>query len=288
MFDGVHLGHRHLWQQIAGLCLSAADSTLAVTFRNHPLRLIAPQRAPLSLGPVEQRAQLLRQAGADDVLILDFTPELRSLTGAEFVNMLVKDHGITDLVMGFNNSIGSDRISSPDDYRRLAADTGVRLHPASEFRLGADRAVSSSAIRSALAQGDVDCANSLLGRPYSISGTITRGKQLGRTIGFPTANIEAFDPRQAMPGPGVYALDVILPDDSIHRAMANIGRRPTVDRQPDAPTTVEVNIFDFEGDLYGQPLTLLFLKRLRSEQRFDSLEALRSRLEEDRRLATAL
>ncbi len=288
MFDGVHLGHRHLWQQIAALAKAGAGTSLAITFRNHPLQLIAPQRAPLSLGPVEQRVELLRQAGADDVLILDFTPALRALTGAEFVKLLVKDHGVTDLVMGFNNSIGSDRISAADDYRRLADDTGVRLHPAAEFRLGADRTVSSSAIRSSLAKGDVECANSLLGRPYSISGTITHGKQLGRTIGFPTANVEAFDPRQAMPGNGVYALDVILPDDSTHRAMANIGHRPTVDRQPDAQTTVEVNIFDFDGDLYGQPLTLLFLKRLRSEQRFDSLEALRSRLEEDRRMAMAL
>lgn len=282
MFDGVHLGHRHLWEQISRMATDAGATSLAVTFRNHPLELIAPDRAPMSLCTIEERVELLRQAGADEVLVLDFTPELRSLKAAEFVEMLARDHGVTDLVMGFNHSIGSDRVCSPEGFAELSHRTGVRLHPASEFRCELCPDVSSSAVRKALSEGDIATANHLLGRAYSISGNVGHGKELGRTLGFPTANIEGWPQRQIMPAPGVYALDVSLPDGSLRRAMANIGRRPTVDRQTDAKTTVEVNIFDFDGDLYGQPLTLHFLKRLRSEQRFDSLSELQAQLQRDR------
>lgn len=288
MFDGVHLGHRHLWQEISSQCDSDGSISLAVTFSRHPLEIIAPEYTPPSLCPVEQRADLLRHAGADQVLVLDFTPQLRALTAAEFLRVLAHDHGITRLVTGFNNSIGSDRVSTPEAYVRLQADTGIHISSASEFRLADGRTVSSSAIRDCIAQGNIPAANIMLGRPYSLSGTIGHGKQIGRTIGFPTANVEPSDCRQAIPAPGVYALDVILPDGSIRRAMANIGRRPTVERQADAPTTIEVNIFDFEGNLYDQQLTLQFLQRLRSEERFDSLDTLRNRLAADRQKAMEL
>lgn len=288
MFDGVHLGHRHLWKQIGLMCADCGASSLAVTFRNHPLELIAPQKAPLSLGPVDQRASLLRQAGADNVLILDFTPELRMLSAAEFVNLLADKYAVTHMVVGFNNSIGSDRVSTPEAYALLAQQTHVHIYPAEEFRIEGMERISSSTIRNALAAGHIDTANSMLGRNYSISGVVSHGQQLGRTIGFPTANIVPDDSRQALPAPGVYALDAILPDGTSRRAMANIGKRPTVESSTDAPITFEVNIFDFEGDLYGKNLNVHFLKRLRDEQRFDSLEALRNRLEEDRHQAISL
>lgn len=288
MFDGVHLGHRHLWQEISGQCGADGSTSLAVTFSRHPLEIIAPERVPLSLCPVGQRAELLRQAGADQVLVLDFTPQLRALTAAQFLRMLASHHGITHLVTGFNNSIGSDRANTPEAYARLESDTGVNIRTATEFRLPDGRTVSSSAIRNYIACGDLPTANLMLGRPYSLSGTVGHGKALGRTIGFPTANILPADARQVIPAKGVYALDVLLPDGSRRRAMANIGQRPTVERQADAPTTIEVNIFDFEGNLYDRQLTLQFLQRLRSEERFDSLDTLRNRLAADRQKAMKL
>ena len=288
MFDGVHTGHRHLWQQIKALCTAEGASSLAVTFRNHPLELIAPDKAPQYLCTLEERTALLRQAGADDVLVLDFTPELRSLTAAEFTSMLAREHGVTDLVMGFNHSIGCDRVSTPQAYSEVSRLTGVRLHPATEFNLPGNRSVSSSAIRRAINEGDMTAASVMLGRPYSIGGSVCHGQQLGRTIGFPTANISGWPQRQIMPAPGVYALDITLPDKSLRRGMANIGKRPTVETGDNAPLSVEVNIFDFNGNLYGEYLTLHFLKRLRTEQRFDSLDSLREQLQRDREASLSL
>ncbi|MDE6040862.1 MAG: riboflavin biosynthesis protein RibF, partial [Muribaculaceae bacterium] len=193
--------------------------------------------------------------------------------------MLHDSENVVALAMGFNNHIGSDRRAAAS---LAPATSGVEIVPLEE--LDNRSGVSSSAIRNALIHGKVEEAAALLGRPFEITGTVVHGKQLGRRIGFPTANINLIQPDLIVPADGAYAVDVRLVDGTTHRAMANIGHRPTVDT-PDAPLSIEIHIIDFSGNLYGTAINVSFLKRLRPEQRFNSIESLKAQLEIDRQHA---
>ena len=275
-FDGVHRGHAHL---INLLKIEAASRGLApavITFRNHPLSLVSPNAVPASLTPAGMRKVLLERLGVE-VILLDFTPELRVMTAGEFLNYISGRFQVKLMLMGFNNHIGSDCLDALDpDLQAAAAREGIEIVTAPEL---GDEGVSSSAVRAALADGDVEMASSLLGRPYAIEGRVVYGRQLGRTIGFPTANISP-DPGVAIPSAGVYLCTI-----SGHRAVVNIGNRPTVDRRVDAPLSIEAHLLDFSGDLYGRNLTLEFYSRLRDEKRFGSLEELKSAIARDVRMA---
>lgn len=264
-FDGVHRGHRFLIDTLKREAKLRGLQPLAITFSCHPLALIAPEKEPACLTTVDER---IKHMGVD-VEVLDFDDNLRAMTAEEFLAMLRKKYGVTLFLLGFNNTIGSDRLGA----ERLAGRTvcGVEViaadaHPALP--------VSSSAIRTALADGKITDANRMLGRPYALTGTVAHGKQLGRTIGFPTANIVT-DSKVVIPAPGVYAGRV---DE--HMAVINIGRRPTVDL-PDAPLSIEVHLLDFSGDLYGKTLTVEFIARLRDERKFGSLEELKDAIAAD-------
>lgn len=282
MFDGVHLGHRYLWHHIKALARECGGSTLAVSFVDHPMQLIAPDRSPRMLTTAAQRQQLLHQAGADEVVMLDFNEQIRRMTAAEFVEMLHERYGVTDLVMGFNNSIGSDRVSGRQGCTTLSAATGMAIHIAGECdkRTADGHPLSSSSVRQALQQGDVAAAAAVLGRTYSLTGLVVHGHHVGTGIGYPTANLRPADSTLLVPKAGVYAVDVTLPDGSRRRGMLNIGRRPTI-ADGDSRTTIEVHIIDFTGNLYGRSVTVEFRKRLRDERQFDSLEALRTQLAAD-------
>ncbi len=264
-FDGVHRGHRFLLDQLRREADTRGLQPLAITFSTHPLALIAPERAPRSLSTLDER---VRRMGVD-VEVLDFNTELRGMTAAEFLAMLHERYGVTLFLLGFNNKIGSDRM----DADQLAGRTisGVEILAASEHPA---LPVSSSAIRAALGEGNITDANRMLGRPYALTGTVVCGKQLGRTLGFPTANVEP-EADLVVPAMGVYVARI-----GEHMAVVNIGRRPTVDR-PDAPVSIEAHILDFSGDIYGQPITLEFLAKLRGERKFDSLQELKNAIYTD-------
>ena len=287
MFDGVHRGHIHLWQRIKAMAQASSGTSLAVSFTHHPMRLIAPGHAPGMLTTAGQRSRLLHQAGADEVVILDFTEQLRRMTATEFVSMLRERYGVTDLVMGFNNNIGSDRMHGLEASAKLPASAGVTVHIADEceMRTADGNTLSSSSVRRALLQGDVSTAAAVLGRNYRLSGRVVHGHRVGTGLGYPTANIEPCDSSLLVPAPGVYAVDVILDDNSRHRGMLNIGSRPTI-ADGDNRTTVEVHILNFNGDLYGREIAVEFIKRLRDERQFDSPEALRRQLAADARAAS--
>lgn len=272
MFDGVHLGHQYLISQLKEHC----DEAVAVTFTNHPLWVIKGERVPRLLSTPAEKSGLL---GALDVspVLLPFDEQLRHMTAEEFIRMLAREHGIDLLVLGFNNSIGSDRRTAADD-NALCNATGVEIIRASE--LPGDVKVNSSAIREMVAAGYVKQAASLLGRNYAINGTVVHGKKLGRTIGFPTANIEADSTDKLIPANGVYAADATTTDGHAYRAVVNIGHRPTVDN-PSAPVTIEAHLDGFTGSLYDQQLTLYFLQQLRGEMKFPDFEALRSAIARD-------
>lgn len=268
-FDGVHLGHRFLLESLRAQAAGRNLQPLALTFADHPLSLIAPERVPARLMSAERRRSLLEAEGVE-VAMLDFNSQLRSLTGAQFLEMLNRRYGVELFLLGFNNRIGSDRLGAEN----LAGKTvgGVKVLAADEHP---ELCVSSSLIRAALSRGDVETAARMLGRPYSIEGKIVSGKQLGRTIGFPTANLEP-DPDVMIPATGVYAGEMLG-----HPAVINIGHRPTVEGRADAPLSIEAHLLGFSGDLYGRTAELTFTHRLRGEQLFESLEALKAQINKD-------
>ena len=279
-FDGVHLGHRHL---IDTVCASGRELNLTpsvVTFSNHPRRLVDPGFRIDMLMNLDERIKSLTEYGIEDVILIEFDASVRAMSAREFIRRLHSDYDVDALVMGFNHRFGSDRIADFEQYRAIGAEEGVMVIPSDEYVPDCARSVSSSAIRRMLREHHPEQAAEMMGRPYSITGIVEHGKELGRTIGFPTANVSPVNPDQLIPGNGVYAADVIMPDNTRRRAILNIGHRPTVDTA-DAPISIEAHILDFDGDLYGQTVTVEFLRFLRSEQRFSSLDGLRRQLEAD-------
>lgn len=264
-FDGVHRGHRFLLDQLKCEADARGLQPLAITFSTHPLALIDPERTPRSLSSLEER---VRRLGVD-VEVLEFDDALRNMTAEKFIAMLHERYGVTLFLLGFNNKIGSDRLGADQLAGRIIS--GVEIMAAGEHPV---LPVSSSAIRAALEAGDITDANRMLGRPYSLTGKVVLGKQLGRTLGFPTANVEP-DADVVVPAKGVYVARA-----GEHMAVVNIGRRPTVDR-PDAPVSIEAHILDFRGDIYGRTLTIEFLARLRGEKKFASLQELKDAINTD-------
>lgn len=287
MFDGLHAGHRFLLRQLRSEANARGLTPLAITFPTHPLHIIAPERAPMLLSTTSEKEALLHAAGVTP-LMLPFDNELRNTSASRFLTLLHTRHQVDALLLGFNNRFGHDAPSGFHSYRQLAEQAGIELIQANELPTGSAPTVSSSLIRGFLASGSIDQANTLLGRPYSVNGTVVHGRRLGHTIGFPTANLQPGSPLKLIPSEGVYAAMALLPGGERHPAVVNIGHRPTVESTSDAPLSIEAHIIGFTGNLYGQPLTLEFMARIRSEQRFDSIDTLRKAIEADRAAALSL
>lgn len=273
MFDGVHKGHAHLLRQLKDEAAEHDLAPLVLTFARHPLSVLHPESAPAVLTGTGLRADLICRLGIDNIGILDFSPDDFRLCAAEFMDRIRNEFGVEALLMGFNNHIGSDRLTCQD----LAAD-GMPVIGASRYP---DLMVSSSAVRAAVVGNDFAKAEELLGHQFIIRGTVVGGHRIGRTIGFPTANVVPEDPAQLIPEDGVYAVTVRT-DAGTYRGMANIGMRPTVGG---THRTLEVHLIGFEGDLYGQTVDIGFIRRLRGERRFPDLQALKAQLVNDCRAA---
>lgn len=281
MFDGVHEGHRALLRNLCDHAAALRLTPAAVTFRSHPRHFVKPCSRVAMLMSVADRVEKLSEYGVKDIILLDFDEHTRMMSARDFMKMLHDDYNVDAIVMGFNNRFGHDRPEGADAYRDIAGSLGIKLYTADEYHSEAAPAVSSSTVRQLLADCDVNKAAALLGHPYRLSGTVAHGKELGRTIGFPTANIEPCDNDSVIPGNGVYAVIVHLPDGSTRPGMLNIGHRPTVD-SPYAPPSIEVNIFDYDADLYNKPVAVDFIAFMRHEQAFQSLEELKRQLSDDR------
>ncbi len=277
MFDGVHLGHRSIISKTVELADQNDLSSLVITFDRHPLSVISPEHTPASLSTPKERVSLIKKLGVDKVVVLPFDQNLRRLTAEEFIkDILIDRYNTRILVIGHDHGFGSDRLRGIDNYIKIAHKTGIRIVEAPYW--GHER-VCSSAVREYLANGDIVGANRLLGRPYSVTGEVVSGKRIGHTIGFPTANLQISD-SSAIPARGVYA--ALINDENnefIGQAMVNIGVAPTV--TDNGNLTIEAHILDYNGDLYGQCLSLQFINRLRDEQRFDSLDSLVNQLQKD-------
>lgn len=246
---------------------------VAVTFDRHPLEIVAPERAPLLLTLPGEQEKLLEKSGVE-VLRINFDESTRRLTAAEWMKRLRDEQNMSVLVVGYDNTFGSDGLCmSLSDYADIGRQIGVEVVQAPVVD-----GISSSAVRRAVAAGDVKKAAEMLGRPYELNGAVVHGNALGRTIGWPTANL-APDARRLIPSPGVYAAGAVLPDGKNYPAVVNIGNRPTV--AANAPLSIEAYIIGWSGSLYGLELRLRFLSRLRDEKRFGSLELLKEEIAAD-------
>jgi len=281
MFDGVHRGHQAVVRELRECALSRGMSVCVITFTDHPMRHICPQKAPRLLTTCEQKIEYLRSAGADEVVALDFNEALRRLTAREFIRVISEKLNVKVWMLGFNHRFGSDGINDFDEYVRIGREMGVEvLHAGREVIGGMRKPVSSSLVREALDQGRIEDANLMLGRPYAMLGTVEAGRRIGRTIGFPTANVKPLLAEQAIPMHGAYACRAII-NGVEWNAMTNIGCRPTIGYGLEP--TIETHVIGFEGDLYGKEIEVRYLRRIRDERKFDSLDDLRRQLNQDLR-----
>ncbi len=281
-FDGVHRGHLCLVEQLCEEARKRALPAVLVTFDRHPRAVLCPDEAPTLLTTLEEKEILLRSTGVDEIVVLPFTLELSRLTALEFMREVLKDNLSVDaLLLGYDHAFGHGG-GTLEDYRRWGVETGIEVIRATEFP-GCH--ISSSACRRLLERGEVEHAAELLGRNYSLTGDVVKGFHVGHELGFPTANILPTRDK-LLPKRGAYAVWVTMQDGTQYAGMLNIGNRPTMENGE--AVSVEVNLLDFEGDLYGQRLTVEFVGHLRDEQKFGSAAELARQLRNDESRARAI
>lgn len=266
-FDGVHKGHQFLFEHLGQLASERGLEPLIVTFKDHPRRALDADYVPRLLTSLEERTAKLNQYG--EVLVFPFE-EIQPLSAKEFMLRLRDEYGVTALLMGYDHRFGSDRLKHPQDYRHIGEQCGVEVITLSEYTEG-EWHVSSTEIRMALETGNIAVANELLGHPYSLRGRVVHGKAIGRTIGFPTANIEPLDPHKVIPKFGVYVALVNTPTMDDAPSFVNINKKGLI----------EVHIPSFKGDLYDQILKIRFVRFLREEKHFENIEELREQIKDD-------
>lgn len=284
-FDGVHLGHQKILHRIREIARSIQGETVLITFWPHPRLVLYPDEHNLRLlSTFEEKTKMLRQFGIDHLITIPFTQEFSQMSSQEFIQKVLIDAIQTKkLVIGYDHRFGKNREGSFEYLKDNSSTFGFELEEISRQDVE-EIAVSSTKIRKALESGDVKTAESCLGRPYELNGLVIKGQQIGRSIGFPTANIHIPNDYKLIPKDGVYAVEAFV-DGTLYKAMLNIGNRPTVDG---TKKTVEANLFDFQGDLYDKQITVYFHEFLREERKFESLEALKNQLIQDQKSARAL
>lgn len=278
-FDGVHIGHQKIIARLKEVAAQQGGETVLITLYPHPRMVLFPDDNDLQLLSTQQeKTDLLRKYGIDHLVVIPFSKDFARLTSLEFVrDILVAKIGVKMLVIGYDHHFGRNREGSIEQLRDLAPQFGFEVEeiPAQDI----DHVnVSSTKIREALLLGEVETAKQYLGHAYSLQGTVVEGNKLGRTIGYPTANVEIGDKHKLIPADGVYAVRVHVGDE-VFGGMLNIGYRPTVDGKKRA---TEVNIFNFDRDIYGTLLKIEFEARLRDEQKFNGLDALKEQLAKDK------
>ena len=279
-FDGVHLGHKIIIERLIAAARTIGGESVLLTFYPHPRMVLFPDDDQIKMlnTPLEKE-NLLQASGIDHLVVIPFTKEFSRLSSLEFVrNILSNTLKAKKLVIGYDHHFGRNREGSFAHLLEFGSLYGFQVEeiPAQDID---HVAISSSKIRQALASGDLNTANSYLGYEYNITGKVIKGKQLGRTIGYPTANIEINDSYKLIPAIGVYAVKIKYALN-IYNGMLSIGKNPTVTEN--GPLTIEVNIFDFDLEIYNKQITVYFYKKLRDEEKYDSINQLKSQLAIDK------
>ena len=273
-FDGVHKGHQFLFAQVCSIAEQEGMQPLIVTFDQHPRAVLQNDYIPQLITSLEERRALLQQYA--EVLVLPFE-QIRALTAQQFMSFLKDKYDVQKIVMGYDHRFGADRLSQIQDYRFVAQSIGVEIIKQGEY-IDGEWHVSSTEIRQALLNGNVVVANELLGRNYTLNGVVVRGKGIGRTIGFPTANIQPETPEKIIPKSGVYAVQARTSTSSWMPAILNIGTNPTIGNNEQ---TIELHIPHFDENLYGHQIFVKFARYIREERRFVDIGILREQIEKD-------
>ena len=288
MFDGVHLGHQFVLRHVVERAHTMGLQSLCITFDHSPHR-------EQILTPLDEKLRLIRQTGIDRIETLAFTPELKALTAKQFMTQVLRNQlGVSVLLTGYDNRFGHNREEGFDDYVRYGQELGIDVeslpplaqHPSpnthhpSPITQHPSPNICSSYIRQLLQAGNVSEATACLGRHFTITGRVVHGEHIGKSLGYPTANLLPDDPRQLIPAAGVYA--VLVSPNTHHptpfKGMMNIGTRPTFGQHPQ---TLEVHLLHYQGDLYDQQLSVSFVSRIREERRFDNVETLKEQIKQD-------
>ena len=278
-FDGVHVGHRLVIEQLVKAAAARGDESMVITFWPHPRNVLQKEARSLRLlTTLAEKKQMLHQLGVDRVEVLSFTKTFSAMTTEQYLRHILEEYGVTTILLGYDNRMGSDA-ASPDQVARKAEELGLEVIRTDMVPSAQGYAVSSTKIREKVEDGDVEKAAEMLGYGYSLHGVVVAGNHLGRTIGFPTANMQLYEPLKLVPGNGVYFVKVRTLGRDFY-GMCNIGYRPTVG--VGNARTIETNIFGFDEDIYGLDMDITFISKIRDEIKFDSLDCLRTQLECDR------
>ena len=283
-FDGVHLGHRFLIEVGKAAAAQRGLPSAVITFPTHPRSVLQQAYQPRLLNSFADKLRLLATTGVDYCIVLDFTEALSQLSAEAFLRILATQWRVKGLVIGYDHRFGHDRRDGFEQYVEYGQRWGIEILKAAAFDAG-HTAVSSSEIRRLVQEGKVERAAQLLTYAYHISGRIVSGYKVGRTLGFPTANIQPDDPMQLLPGIGVYAVWVEVAGQR-YKGMLYIGSRPTLDNG--TQLSIEVHILHFSGDIYNDPIRVSFAHFVRGDEKFDSLEALKAQLMRDREVVDQL
>lgn len=279
VFDGLHLGHQSLIRELVSEAKSRDLTSVVVTFDPHPRIVLSKGNDRVGLlTTVAERAKALEQCGVDRVIVLPFTRSFSDLTARQFLSeWLCEKIGAQFILLGYNHHFGSDEVPE-DDYLAFAKSAGIDVRRSSALSLPGGAKISSTEVRHALESGSVERASLLLGRHYSLCGTVVHGDAIGRSLGYPTANVEPDSDLKLVPADGVYAAKVTLDEGEPLPAIVNVGFRPTMGGQG---RRVEAHLLDFDGDLYGRDAQVSFVSRLRDERKFDDANSLQKQIAQD-------
>ena len=278
-FDGVHVGHRLVIKQLVEAAAVRGDESMVITFWPHPRNVLQKEARTLRLlTTLQQKKEMLLSLGVDHVEVLPFTKDFSSMTTEEYLQMIMKNYGVKTVLFGYDNRMGSNA-KDTDQVARAAENLGLEVIRTEMVPSEKGYAVSSTKIRQRLEEGDVQGTAQMLGYHYALHGVVVAGNRIGRTLGFPTANMQLYEPLKLIPGNGVYFVKVKTVGRELY-GMCNIGHRPTV--ASGNARTIETNIFGFDEDIYGLDIEVSFLSKIRDEIRFKSLDELKKQLESDR------
>lgn len=279
-FDGVHMGHRFLLAELKKEAAKRGLKSLVITFKVHPRKVLHAAYLPQLLTSAVEKREQLESTGVDEVVELDFTVEMAQLTAAEFIKQILAEQlGVKLLLVGHDHRFGRNREEGFPEYAAYGKQNGMEVIQATRYSTEQFSHISSSEVRNALITGDIERANTLLTYPYAFTGYVVTGFQVGKKIGFPTANLSPVEPDKLIPGIGVYAVKIEW-KGLTYTGMMNIGRRPTLDNG-DA-VSLEVHIINFDADIYHQQLKVTFIRKIRDEKKFNSVEELIEQLKMDK------